>query len=127
MNRRAEELIKFASEKYGEEFADRFREIIPESRKELRDDVLTLKNSEFFTQYKSIVETSISNSKKYNSLKQSTEHRSEVPCYTWKFEELQNGKIPSRTGIIIFEDHLTAKYGSQLKKLISISGRLTKK
>jgi competence protein CoiA len=114
LNRRAGELIKFAKENYGNDFADRFKEIILESKEELRDDVLTLDSSAFFAKHKSIVETSISNLKEYASLKQSTEL---VPRYLFKRANLREFKMLKylqEQGSLSLEDHLTAKYGDRI-------------
>jgi competence protein CoiA len=114
LNERARDLIKFARESYGDGFANTFREIIPESKEELHDDVLNLDNSAFFAKYKSIVETSLSNLNEYASLKESTEL---VPRYLFKLANLTSFKMVKclqEQGSLSLVDYLLAKYRDKI-------------
>lgn len=110
LSKRAVELIIFSRGNFGDDFADRFKEIIPKNNEELRDDVLTLSNSDFFAKYSSVVDMYISNLKEYAFLKESTEL---VPrylctvCRPWEFVMIKHLR---EQGSLSLEEHLAGKY-----------------
>ncbi|MGF6354096.1 competence protein CoiA [Paenibacillus sp. 4624] len=114
LNNRARNLIEFAQENYGYDFAYRFEEIIRESKSELQEDILAFDNNDFYIKYKPIIETYIANIKEYNSLKENPELIPRFLCTLTSMSDLRRVRYLQEQESLSLENYLKSKYREKL-------------